>query len=410
MGPLWKVLSPLGMANKSGGAGTVTLFDDSFATDGAISEGARTADPGPGSATITDSTDVWSSISGGILTPSKGFTVLLEPDYQTESFSYTPGRALIARITPDGLGGNTAENRIFAGWSNGDGTFDKSTYLAFRTETISGINSGIQVDLQGSRLPIGLGAYPSAGTYTEIAVVMTPTYMYDDYWIYSGDNYTAGNFYVFVNKKLRFISLWGIPPAWSDFYGRITHSFSGIAPRSAAEVDYVRVKDVAALSDESFTTVRTLSPAWDNTYTADADGIYQFLFTTVASPSDAPEMRFRVQDANNYWTIYFSVAENCYCVDSVESGTPTRRLTGADATSTGMWNPDGYKNGYRILAEGTKLTVYSLSYGFVYPEGEITLDYLTAQTGVAIVQTGSEHTAESLVCYPLSSVVYDALE
>lgn len=412
LGPLLRQLMALGIARKTAPS-AVTLFNDSFSTDGAVSAGARTADPGPGSATIADSTGVWSSISGGILTPSKGFTVNYQPDYQSEAMDYNPGRALITRLTPDGLGGSQVENWIHAGWSDGAANIDNSVYAQFRLETFAGsVTAGIIVNEEGLRNPLGIASYPAAGEYVQIAVVMQPTAMLESYWV-DFEGYQAGNFYIFIDKKLRYFSLWGIPGTWSlsNMIARLTHSYSGIAPRSAAEVDYFRVRDLGVpFSDGSFATVDERPPSWDTPYTADADGIFQFVFSSVAVPTGTAEMRFRIQDADNYWTMYFSVAENCYCVDSVAAGVPTRRLTGPDATGSGMWYPDGYQNGYRILAEGTTLTVYSVSYGYVYIEGQITFDHCTTATGVRVVQDNTDYTPQSLVCFPLSSPAYDAFD
>jgi len=106
-------------------------------------------------------------------------------------------------------------------------------------------------------------------------------------------------------------------------------------------------------------TVLDTSVAASDTYTFDADFFFEIDVTTVPT-AGAIEIRFRIQDASNYWRL--TIDGTSTDVDEVVAGVPTQRMTiaasasgdritlTADNEDLAMWRNDGTRDSFGAAA------------------------------------------------------------
>lgn len=169
-------------------------------------------------------------------------------------------------------------------------------------------------------------------------------------------------------------------------------------------IEYFRVRDLLLPfdTDLGFVTLSQPSPVSGTTYVADADGIYHLTITAPGTLANTTELRYRVQDANNYWTAFLNSAGDLK-VDSVTGGISTNRLSvagviGAGATVT-----------LCVITSGSKHNVYTLSAGTWTKRGsEINISYLDTLTAIR-PQVGSGWSVSNLRAWPRVAAAYSKL-
>lgn len=387
--------------------GRALLFNDGFDTAVAsLQAGTRLAAPGPGSATITDAAAVWSSIASGILTPSKATTTNSQPRYVISgNRTYTPGRAFIARVALKDFSG-AADAYHTVGFSEDPAAFSAS-YPGYGMAAF--FESGLKVTDWTNLVDLNI-ALPDFDEYVQIAVVMMDGSNTGIGGLDYG-NGLLGGFYLFVDKKLRYFSTWGAAFDTATYslsnapiFGSVTLGYNA-SGRNPLAVDCIRLRDLREpFSNGRFASVDVRPPVNNTSYTATADGLYHFQFRAGGTDAGKCELRFRVQDDNNYWTAYYDGAADVFKVDSVAGGVATNRIAGADASN---FDPSDPASGYRIMTEGSTVTLFSDAAGQIQLEGSATVNYLTTATTVKTVITGGTWVPSALICFPLSSPIYD---
>lgn len=182
-----------------------------------------------------------------------------------------------------------------------------------------------------------------------------------------------------------------------------------IGVTSSAEIDYVRVRNLggAFAMDYGIATLHILSPVSDTPATGEANGISDLFFTLPAGSANliAVELRYRRQDATNYWTAYIkrnagNTAWDLY-LDSVAAGTPTNRLT-----VTGVGTPDCI----RVIHDGSNHDCYTrATTTWTKRGGQVVNAALAAQPGVDPI-AGAGTTLSQLDVWARTSTLYNVLD
>jgi len=250
------------------------LFHDAFVTnEPAPLSSPRTAEPGPGILTITD-TDNKASIASGALhlaphsTPAGG-----DPGVWGGALARTCGRALLARVTLAAI--NTS---VKIGWDSDQASTAQHNSLSF--------NSDGKIDPTTS----GSTAAADTATYTtaqqDLAIILRAAGAYflrrtstDWDLLWADDTDTTATLYpAITNYNATLDADWlrvaGLPAPFNTQYGLATHRTAGAV-------------------------------AQGTTFTHEADFVMRFTLTTVSS-GDPIYVRFRIQDATHYWYIAIS--------------------------------------------------------------------------------------------------------
>lgn len=113
-----------------------------------------------------------------------------------------------------------------------------------------------------------------------------------------------------------------------------------------------------------------------------ADGTHTFSFTLPGSPKagQRAEMRYRVQDAANYWAarVIRNAANTAwdFVLASVSSGTATARITVTDV---------GTPDTVRVVTNGTTHTPYTGVSGTYTQRSSASVSYLDTETGITTI-------------------------
>jgi len=130
-------------------------------------------------------------------------------------------------------------------------------------------------------------------------------------------------------------------------------------------------------TDYGITDVHATPGVSGTDYTGTADGIYDLIVTAPASLAGDAGLRFRKQDASNYWVAYFDSA-GAFKVDKYVAGVPDGSSPYVNVASviTG-----GATRTIRAISDGTALKFYTLS-GATWTQrgGTVTDSTYTAQT------------------------------
>lgn len=187
--------------------------------------------------------------------------------------------------------------------------------------------------------------------------------------------------------------------------------YSKYRPGNAAmnlKLDDWMVFDYPALADDwADASVHTTPSSSGTSYSAQADGFHAVSFTLPTSPTSlmrAVELRYRVQDANNYWVAY--IRRNSgntnwdLRVDSVSGGTATSRK---NTTNIGAVD--------RLIVEvegSVHQHVTETSGAPTVRGGSVNVSFLDTQTSIAAVWDAAT-TLGSLDSWALSHALYDGL-
>lgn len=312
-----------GLSGLSGLVGGLTyLLRDDFTTDAvAPLSSPRTAEPGPGTLTLTDTLNRLSVASGELSKAGADNVGWTDPRVvTTSSYARLAGRALLFNLN------QVSSNQVMGGWHTNNSGGSSGKYQIYPTGA-----GTVRVRLGGTDFQVS--SVNALGTSYQYALILCSTGCFffrkeSGIWtllwvdnagadtplwghiVSGGSDWKADN--------LRVLDLPQIHPAWSDSYGIATQRIAGAV--SAGQ-----------------------------TFTHEANGILVWTQTAVPS-ADGTRVRFRVQDSANYWLITINASGNI-ALNEVVAGVSTQRAAvGAVVAS-----------GHRIVVifDGTTIRGYS---------------------------------------------------
>lgn len=345
------------------------LFRDEFSAGAASLP--RAAVPGPGSLTGVDSGGKL-AVSGGVLTVA-GTTGVNDPVVQSGPHAGGGGRAFITEIT---FGGTS--NRWIIGWGKAPNVTPADGFYFSTSLQINPLDNGNQLT---NNLDITL----STGVSYRLAAVLL------------------------TNRTLLLIKGDAFP-AWTLLWGCVnspphaTANYAGAGPTTSSTSsrthDFMRVRDTALSEADGLVQA---APVSGTLYTASADLLAEATFTAPDPLANTAELRFRVQDDQNYWTAYFNAA-GAFRVDSVSGGSATNRINVAGVMAAG-----GTRT-IRVATNGSLISAFTKSGATWTRQGStINVSHLNTQTNVAVV-LGAGWSAANLVSFPRTSPLYNVLD
>lgn len=303
--PLMRGMSTLGRA-AGGKVGIIWLLNDQFTTNASapLTSGAA-AEPGPGVRTIVDTGNQLTIASQKLTITGIAGTAYVNPRVVYPAQNRAAGLALFLDLTqPIGAGYPLV------------GFFRVSTGGELNCAAVVAMGSS-NYYMDRDALALVVGAITMGTTYS-VCICLQATGAF--YFAKGGSQYTSWTLLFFDPAD-----------STSALYPTITHHNT----TGTKTFDNVRVRQLPSpfTSTNSLATLTQASPASATSYTGDADGIQLVTFVPPVTLVDSNELRFRYQDASNYWTAYFDSA-GAFKVDSVVAGTPTNRINVA-GVSTG---------------------------------------------------------------------------
>lgn len=292
------------------------IRDDYTDTVVAGSVNGTSATPGPGTRVVVD-TESKLSLSSGYMNMAPKAT----PATGDPRIHYTVGGAGLSRATGlciMGLARPTATNTSLrlVGWDNNT-TGDAEAVINLNAVASFGNES------------MGMGVGYIANEWAYGALVLR----------------SSGYHYLVKGAGKSELATWS--RLWVKTTGGSATLYPSAINQSATYTqDYMRVAQLASpwTNNEAGGTVLT-SPAASTAFTHPATCLLYFTVTLPAS--DEIDLRFRIQDANNYWKFTIDASGNGQLFEVV-SGTPTQR--GATAT--------GITNGMRVCIRASNATIY----------------------------------------------------
>jgi hypothetical protein len=292
-----------------GGAATYLLYDDFTTADASPVTSPRTAEPGPGTVTFVQTggtfdiasdqlawdgtTDSWSN---------KGF--------YAESLARAAGRAYKGRVNLSAVVGGVDALMLSSTAAVHIPTSD--TPAAFHI-------TPTQTDIfdNNAQTQNVAGAFGTAEWY-RLAIVMR----------------AQGQFYlVYRESSAEWLLLW---PSDLSSAGTVYPAFVYFDGDDAGAHDYIKAFDMGAPWNASTALVTDSlagARAVNDTFVHEADGWLQFDVTTLPSAGNA-DVRFRWQDASNYWIARVTSAGD-FGLYEVVAGTPTQRANTTGVVSSG---------------------------------------------------------------------------
>lgn len=302
LGEPFKTLGGLGgvLGGAAGGSVVQFLFRDDFVTtEAAPIATPRTAEPGPGIETISDVENMISIASGEMVVGKQVTPAWGDEGFYCDAISRGSGIVLIwlinmAQSSDAGLGWNNAQDiPVWNGMDN-----------AFRTG-------------------LGAGAFPVAVGATSISV---GTVVLATDYIFALILRSSGCFYAVKG---------GIYAEWTLLWVDDLQSTATLYPTATAHsadfnLDSVRASQLAAPWDDDFgiATDRLAGARLvGDTFIHIADCLIEFIVSTRPVALQI-EMRFRIQDASNYWQVTIDSAGDLD-LDEVVATVVTQRGTAA---------------------------------------------------------------------------------
>lgn len=376
----------IGIGLLGGAAPLVYLLRDEFTTDdSAPVDSPRTAEPGPGTLTFTQTDGQMSISSGALAFPAQASPGFGDQRFHAASIGRAAGRALLARINI------TSGSQVAIEFANSGANW--ATLAEIQDGLSLYFYSGSSLDLliSGGVNNGALGSWATSTTY-DVAIVLRGT---------GGFIFIKGG--LFTNWTLLFVVLNGttssnMSPAFWNY-------------NAAGTLEFFRARDVGGVfaTDTGIATVRDTSLASGDTFTGTADGIHDFEMTLNGSPSagDEVSLDFRRQDSNNLiraiakrnagntaWDLQVRV---------VTAGTPSTPSGWTDVTGIGS------VNAIRVIADVTALRFYTRTTSTWTKRGAtLTNSSFQAEAGLAI-QAAAGTTLTAVSSYPRTSTAYDVL-
>lgn len=360
------------------------LYDEFSTIDQPPLVSPRTAEPGPGTLTFTDSLGR-GGIANDILAMGTG--VGSGDPYIRETVGRTRVNGRTFRVKNfKRVGGPLASGNPIFGWATSL-TPLSSNLQGLLLSTTSG---GGQLNLADN------GAFPIAHNGASILdnLFYTFDFVLDD---------NGFKLYLVQNGKLT--------KYWKSYNITTTPMYPAIYSRNANDLPFLinalQIRDLPAPFNTEYgaVTVNDTTLTSGDTFTGTADGIFDFFFTLPVSPSAGDEiaLEYRRTDASNKWKVYFkrNVGNTAwdFLLDSVAAGTPTNRIT-----STGISASDAL----RVIVDGSIHQPYRRVAGGGWAGfAQVNVSYLDHVTGLAIVAAAGT-TLTRVVSWPMRSAAEDA--
>lgn len=356
----------------------VYLIRDDFTTaEAAPIASPRTDEPGPGQWNKIDTANKL-SISTDRLRWSS-MNAVFDPSLLGTAFLPRRGGRAICGIINSAVAGSPIHQ---IGWS--------STLTATAAALNPGRRGAITYDAgvltiayyTGSGI-VGVNVPPALSGATDYPLVMVQR--------------SSGNFYfAYVSGAWRLVWVSSF-----DSTASLAPFFSVIAS-AVGSLDKVFVRDLPAPFDTDYgiAVQHIAAPLSGTAYSGVADGIFDLTVTAPTPLANTAELRFRQQDATNYWTAYFA-ANGSFNVDSVVTGTPTNRITVAGVIAQGNTRT------MRVITNGTLLDAYTLSDTTWTKRGsQVNQNLFTTQTTVVPVM-GTGWTCANLDVWARTNAAWD---
>lgn len=350
---------------RSGWTPSFLLRDDFTADDAAPLTSPRTCEPGPGTLTAVQ-TDGTLAVSGGKLaftaqgTPAWGDQGI----YDATGYNRISGRALFSQVNlPLDLLLSWIEWRAAASLGNpADANGQHAILFADTTRRLIWTIGTTSITLQT--------AWTLSQMYTGGILLRT-----------------SGAFYVM--KGGTEFPTWIV--VWIDNIAAGSPLYAAMNGYSAnGTLDNFRVIDLPAPFDDDYglATQRVAgSVSAEQMFTHEADCIIEWTDTTIPSASNL-DLRFRRQDATNYWQITID-STGALVLNEVVAGTPTSRGSSAGAVSNG--------NRVVVIASGTTIKVYSAN---VLKITYASASNFTTATAGELVALGTSGVVSDLIAWP----------
>lgn len=303
---------------RGGGWSPTYLLRDDFTTAASAPlTSPRSAEPGPGTLTITDTNNKL-SVASGLLTFATGGVGAGDPRAWGAILTRLAGRTVVASLLV-----SSSAAGIEVGWDNDTSTFPLDGLRIVSSSTTAREN-GSAVDT-GSLV---------TSTQYKFALVMRGTGVL--YFIKGG---------VYTSWTLVWVGITGTHSAYP--------ALSVNSSTAVGTVDLFRVLDLPApfASDYGLATQRLSGArAAADTFVHEANCLIEFIMTTRPSAL-AIKLSFRKQDATNYWIVYIDSAGN-FALREMIAGVENVRAT----VATGA-----IANGHRcvVVADGTTIRFYN---------------------------------------------------
>jgi len=364
----------------SGVTPIVWLLRDEFLTDEAAPLASpRTAEPGPGTLTLVQNDDGQMSISDGkLLIPVQVTPAWGDQGFYGPAMARIAGRALVTTLTW------TVRDDCMIAWqrsaSLANSAFNNIANAFYMPSSGQVYSGDAQVGFPFSAITL------SANTVYDVAVVLR----------------TSG---AFLLLKGGTFTVWTL--LWVSGVDNSASVYASISNYDGAEsVEFFGVRDLPAPFDTDYgiASVNVATPVSGTSYTATADAITDMEITLPESPSsgDRMELRYRVQDDDNYMVFYARYSGSAWDVriDKVEGGSATQLLN-----VTNVGTPDTL----RVITDGNRHDAYTKS-GTTWTRrnGQINNSFNAALTTIKpVFEVGS---VGSLRSYPRTSPAYAELD
>lgn len=277
----------------------VYLFRDEFASGSwPTGSGTRTSDVG--TLTITDSSDRL-DMTGGEVVPTGATVSTNNPGlYHNSAYARATGLALkatVKRVSAYGANALKLASPMIV-WNFGPGAtvLNQMYGAAF-------FNTGLFVLFTGDIVQLSTLKADASDIYFEFGLILRDT-----------------GFIAVIDGKIAGVSAIGTQ---SDLYPNIL-GYS--TDRHPPAVDRMAVGRLGGVwTADTIYTSKIATPAAANTFTHTANGIVDFIVTTLPA-SGSIQVAFRWQDDNNHWRINIDSA-GAVALQEVVAGTPTNRAT-----------------------------------------------------------------------------------
>lgn len=202
-----------------------------------------------------------------------------------------------------------------------------------------------------------------------------------------------------------------VSSAWTHIWREYTNTDAnirlGIWPwtlaggSSTVVADYFRVALLPAPFNSEWATAYAASPS--GSYTGTANQLLDMTLTAPGTITTEAGLQYRVQDANNYWRVYFNTS-GALRVDSVEAGVATNRANVAGIISAGATRR------VRVIMYGGTQRIFTETAGVWTQRASVTGNTtFSTQTSIA-TDVGAGWTAANLRSYPRTSAQYAILD
>lgn len=326
------------------------LYDEFVTPEGPPIALPRTCEPGPGTLDGTQ-TRTFTIVGEYIQANTGGAASWTNQILNTPSQSRAYGLALGWQTYL-----NNSASQIMTGWSSSTTAPDSNSVYAVWHPGVVTYWTPYATDGLFTQVPDPF----VAATWYDWIVVLRST---GAFFYMKGGVYTDWQL-VWVNPNNATATLYGVMSQFAIAHG--------------VRWDGVRIGQLPApyTADANIATQLVTTAVSGTTYAAAADGTFDLTMTAPNPLSTTCELRFRVQDASNYWTCYADT-DGSIKVDSVVAGTPTNRLNVAGVFAAAALRI------MRVRTHGSKINIYtrtSATANWAKRGSEINVSYLDGLT------------------------------